>query len=1370
MSSGKGTAVAVLAALLSVTSAVRADMDVDVLVVGGTTKGVLAAKAAKAEGKSVYLATAHAFLGEDLASTLELGNEPGAKPVTPLEHRLWRSIGGLAPFDYWPARDTDGIRWIYRNDANNRLSEPGRPPTMDDGVLYLDDISYRCVLRRPARVAKAEVVVLEPKRWIGGNILRKADFERVDKERPGSRKVATAGARLKFLAGPRKGETIELERKGRLCGLPANATYSEGDAVLFSGDVDAELSEVEVMVSIDPSAHHQLVSRIWFRLENAEDALMPPSPLKVKRTYDSELMEAGVDFITCSPVRRVFRDADGEINAVEIANRSGRTTIRAKKVVDATLYGMLGKVPAVSGQEVFSRIVVSGGGVPSAAGMKVEEFPRRFTTAHTALDGRMYRCTFSLPMRDGRFPAFATAEWEARELTKTDRLVDAADLLVWHPSSDAIARAKLVASGEIPDWGDYDVVVVGGGTAGAPAAVAAARSGARTLVVEFCDILGGVGTDGMVLGYFDGNYAGFTGEFRKACSKSHGFGQYSRAEVWRKMCRDAGVTVWLGAMGVGARVEGCKVVGVEVATPLGCGFVRAKCVIDGTGNSDIAAAAGAETELISAREIAMQSAGQSPQRLGYGGINSDFGYVNDSDAKDLWLFSLRARAGAPDAWDIAKLPDSRERRRIVPDLRLSGEDVAANRRFADTLAQAHSRQDPHGYLTDDFGYLAERSAKLVRGGREDRHMFYVNLPLRSTLPKGLKGISVIGLGAGIERDVVSITRMQADLMNMGYGAGIAAAMAAANGGDFRAIDLAQLRARLVEKGILEKEALGWTRDDDCSSDEAVAAAVASLPDCFRGGHVVYRRENRARAIPLLRKAYAAAQDAKSRQVYALALGLMGDATGVDTLVAVVTGKERLVRVRDGRGVDDKNRPVDNLGVYRGVYSHGSPLEGFVLALGRTRDAKAVAPLVARLKLLKPGASLKQVRMITLALEALGSPVAAEPLAALLRADGMHGYAVKNVSDLPPTGGYGIGEEYNLCFRELALARALLACGDFEGAGRKTYEAYARDPRGILRAHAEAVLRAVPPCVGGVMPELREFEFRGLERPVHYFAERPVEDGCDCEIAAVIVHGWGDGASSKPRELDSFRRKAAELLGGGAPVPYVVGPLFPRRETMKRHGTPMDGRAIWNESWSKDLSQRGSQHDDWRGGGDAVGTKMSSYDVIDHVLDVLGDVRRYPRLRRIFMSGFSAGGQFVGRYVAVGRGKVREGVEIRYAAMAPSTELRFDENTAWHYGLRDRPRYSRGLEPAQIYANLSSRRVFRACGTADVKTGGALDVCPAAAAQGVNRYERFLGFQKYLDAYPEWKRMVVFHTYPGLAHEWFRAYEQEPLVRYALWMD
>ena len=48
----------------------------------------------------------------------------------------------------------------------------------------------------------------------------------------------------------------------------------------------------------------------------------------------------------------------------------------------------------------------------------------------------------------------------------------------------------------IPVLGTYDVVVIGGGTGGAPAGIAAARQGAKTLVVEYQYGLGGVGTLG----------------------------------------------------------------------------------------------------------------------------------------------------------------------------------------------------------------------------------------------------------------------------------------------------------------------------------------------------------------------------------------------------------------------------------------------------------------------------------------------------------------------------------------------------------------------------------------------------------------------------------------------------------------------------------------------------------------------------------------------------------------------------------------------------------------------------------------------------------------------------------------------------------
>ena len=47
---------------------------------------------------------------------------------------------------------------------------------------------------------------------------------------------------------------------------------------------------------------------------------------------------------------------------------------------------------------------------------------------------------------------------------------------------------------QIPLYGEYDVVVLGGGPAGILAAASAARNGARVLLVERYGFLGGMGT------------------------------------------------------------------------------------------------------------------------------------------------------------------------------------------------------------------------------------------------------------------------------------------------------------------------------------------------------------------------------------------------------------------------------------------------------------------------------------------------------------------------------------------------------------------------------------------------------------------------------------------------------------------------------------------------------------------------------------------------------------------------------------------------------------------------------------------------------------------------------------------------------------
>ena len=441
---------------------------------------------------------------------------------------------------------------------------------------------------------------------------------------------------------------------------------------------------------------------------------------------------------------------------------------------------------------------------------------------------------------------------------------------------------------------------------------------------------------------------------------------------------------------------------------------------------------------MSAKEIALQSAGKAPQRLGRGGINSDFGFVNDPCAWDMWLFGLRARAGAPDAWDIAQVADSRERRRIVPDLVVEGWDVVAKRGFPDTIVQAHSRQDSHGYLADEFCYFSEVTHPTGRAA------FDVNVPLRTLLPKNLKGICVIGLGKGCARDVNPMARMQADLMNEGYAAGAAAAMAAKGTCDFRSIDIKALQRHLVEIGNLREEVLSWTPETDAElTDEQIATHVASMTNNFQGSWVVLRYPQRS--LPYLREGFnraKAVMNQKDLQIYAVALGLLGDKMAAYRLAALVSGRIPPLRLRKG-------------GSFGG---EGMEMIGYQVALGRTKDKKKALPvLLEKLSEVTDKSPLRDIRAVTLGLEALGAPEAAEALAKVLETPGFTGWSVSDFRELTPQGGYGLGPEMDRCLRELALARALMACGDYQGRGRKIFEAYAHDPRGVLALHANAVL-------------------------------------------------------------------------------------------------------------------------------------------------------------------------------------------------------------------------------------------------------------------------------------------------------------------------
>jgi 2-polyprenyl-6-methoxyphenol hydroxylase-like FAD-dependent oxidoreductase len=163
------------------------------------------------------------------------------------------------------------------------------------------------------------------------------------------------------------------------------------------------------------------------------------------------------------------------------------------------------------------------------------------------------------------------------------------------------------------------VVVVGGGSAGATAAIAAARVGGRVQLVERWPFLGGTGT--AVLDTFYGFYTpgeharkvvgGVPDEvvaflaqrgavFERPNTYGAGTGLTYDAEVlkvvWDALLADAGVAVLLHSFVVDARLDGGRVTAVQVANKAGLSWIAADMVIDASGDADVVAWAGGAFE------------------------------------------------------------------------------------------------------------------------------------------------------------------------------------------------------------------------------------------------------------------------------------------------------------------------------------------------------------------------------------------------------------------------------------------------------------------------------------------------------------------------------------------------------------------------------------------------------------------------------------------------------------------------------------------------------------------------------------------------------------------------------------------------------
>ncbi|MBW2697498.1 MAG: FAD-dependent oxidoreductase [Deltaproteobacteria bacterium] len=406
---------------------------------------------------------------------------------------------------------------------------------------------------------------------------------------------------------------------------------------------------------------------------------------------------------------------------------------------------------------------------------------------------------------------------------------------------------------------EAEVLVVGGGAAGVAAAVAAARSGADVLLVERHGSLGGLATGGLIIllltlddgrgrqavaglcqqvtDRLDARGAAFfppPGEWGvedpEAVERARRWGlvwgrpphrvRYSVAYdpamlkgVLDEMLRDAGARLLLHAWACEPILEGNRIGAVTFQSKAGRFAVRARVVIDATGDGDLFAAAGCAEEktmvlpwmwftvggvdvdrAIEAGVGCFQTIGQGKVLLPWGSIEK-VGRIDATRPEDLTRAEVECRRRV--------LAEFERLRREAP-----GFADAHLCQVADQLGITESRRlVGRSVLSHQQMNVVLDDAVAVTGHWTKYDALY-HIPYGALLPRELENLLVAGRCISVDHRVHQATKEIPACMASGEAAGTAAALAIRTGVDPSQLDVSQLRGELVERGAIVSLAPG----------------------------------------------------------------------------------------------------------------------------------------------------------------------------------------------------------------------------------------------------------------------------------------------------------------------------------------------------------------------------------------------------------------------------------------------------------------------------------------------------------------------------------------------------------------------------------
>lgn len=462
----------------------------------------------------------------------------------------------------------------------------------------------------------------------------------------------------------------------------------------------------------------------------------------------------------------------------------------------------------------------------------------------------------------------------------------------------------------VPKKYSYQVVVAGGGTAGSMAALGALEKGAKTVVLDYFNELGGTKTMCGVMGYYHGyqQQKYFKQQDAEAnqlataanMTKKLGRMQYLRNQTLSRNGDFVGRAILCGATKKGNQLTGALVCH-NGQLKLYAGEIH----IDATGDGDLADMAGAAFEHGDTRAGKTQNysqwdirgAGKMPSNT-----NRDYDILNTTKVGELQrgLFLSHYEAHF---YDFHPMLAVRESRRIKGVYELDLFDAVEGTHFEDTLILASSDFDPHYVGITEFtrcGFLLPHSNDIV-----------LEVPYRCIVPEKLDGLLISGRGFSQTHNALQFTRMTADLIVLGYLTGQIAADLAWKGIKARDYNVSELQKEWAALGYYPEGFFDKKPGNARTRAEEVKRRIAELSSGKREYLYEVIKLPRQAALPVLKTTFNETSK-KGQLLIAKALAWFGETLGNEL---VANELETLFKEEMAQGIPENF--VDNYDLIRG---------------------------------------------------------------------------------------------------------------------------------------------------------------------------------------------------------------------------------------------------------------------------------------------------------------------------------------------------------------------------------------------------------------------------------------------------------------------